>query len=202
MLHEPQWSILHRCTQVEMTSLMSLNPETPHVMLQCSDPERVPGALQSLVRRSFRQSGGDAAAALKALSLTGRRLNLLRRLAPAPTSTALTSGVRVTVASSYNITMAHMQTNWAYSFAYQVDISNEGPEALQLVSRSWEILDFNGETQTVAGPGVVGMQPVIQPGGSFRYSSTAGIPTMRGALHIGPRCLWQSWPTSPRCGPC
>ena len=69
-----------------------------------------------------------------------------------------------------------------YTFAYTITISNEGPVPVQLLSRHWLITDGDGKVQEVRGEGVVGEQPVIEPGGSFRYTSAASIPTPVGFM--------------------
>ncbi|MFM8518187.1 MAG: Co2+/Mg2+ efflux protein ApaG [Nevskiaceae bacterium] len=69
-----------------------------------------------------------------------------------------------------------------YVFSYTITIRNEGTQAAQLVSRHWLITDSNGKTQEVRGKGVVGEQPHLQPGQSFRYSSGAIIETPVGTM--------------------
>src|SRR5262245_47209522 len=54
-----------------------------------------------------------------------------------------------------------------YTFAYTITIRNAGLVAAQLVSRHWIITDARGQVQEVRGPGVVGEQPLLQPGESF-----------------------------------
>jgi ApaG protein len=54
---------------------------------------------------------------------------------------------------------------------------------VQLVSRHWIITDGDGRTEEVQGPGVVGEQPVLQPGESFEYSSFCPLPTKIGSMH-------------------
>ncbi len=75
-----------------------------------------------------------------------------------------------------------------YAFAYSITIRNEGPTAARLLSRHWIITDADGGVQEVQGEGVVGEQPLIQPGEGYRYSSGAIIPTpvgsMRGAYQM------------------
>ena len=70
-----------------------------------------------------------------------------------------------------------------YLFAYFVTIDNEGEEVAQLVSRRWVITDGNGEEQTVEGEGVVGEQPVIEPGKRFQYTSFCSLTTPFGTMH-------------------
>lgn len=70
-----------------------------------------------------------------------------------------------------------------FAFAYTIQIANNGPEPVQLLSRHWYITDANNEVEEVEGPGVVGLQPVIDPGESFQYSSGAVIETETGTMH-------------------
>ncbi|MFZ9477594.1 MAG: Co2+/Mg2+ efflux protein ApaG [Gammaproteobacteria bacterium] len=69
-----------------------------------------------------------------------------------------------------------------YVFSYTITIRNEGTQSAQLVSRHWLITDSNGKTQEVRGKGVVGEQPHLRPGQSFRYSSGAIIATPVGTM--------------------
>ena len=67
-------------------------------------------------------------------------------------------------------------------WAYHVRIENEGARAVQLVSREWTILDGRGGRHEVQGEGVVGEQPVIEPGASFDYVSGCPLNTPTGAM--------------------
>ena len=69
-----------------------------------------------------------------------------------------------------------------FVFSYTITIRNQGTQAAQLVSRHWLITDSNGKTQEVRGKGVVGEQPHLRPGQSFRYSSGAIIETPVGTM--------------------
>jgi ApaG protein len=70
-----------------------------------------------------------------------------------------------------------------YVFAYTITITNEGRKAAQLVSRHWYITDAAGQVSEVQGPGVVGQQPVLEPGESYTYSSGAVLETPFGTMH-------------------
>ena len=70
-----------------------------------------------------------------------------------------------------------------YAFSYTVTITNAGDIAAQLISRSWNINDANGHTDRVRGLGVVGHQPLLQPGQSFQYSSGTRLRTPTGTMH-------------------
>ena len=73
-------------------------------------------------------------------------------------------------------------------WAYHIRIENEGDGAVQLVSREWVISDGRGVQHEVRGEGVVGEQPVLEPGGSFDYVSgcplTSPIGSMEGQYHM------------------
>ena len=72
--------------------------------------------------------------------------------------------------------------NGRYVFAYTVTIKNVGSVPAQLVSRHWIITDANNEVQEVRGLGVVGKQPLLQPGESFQYSSGSALNTAIGTM--------------------
>jgi len=69
-----------------------------------------------------------------------------------------------------------------YVFAYTITIRNDGPIPAKLLTRHWVITDANGKTQEVSGDGVVGEQPHLSPGESFRYTSAAMIETPVGVM--------------------
>jgi ApaG protein len=69
-----------------------------------------------------------------------------------------------------------------YVFAYTITLRNAGSVAAQLISRHWIITDAQGLVQEVRGLGVVGAQPLLQPGESFEYTSGASIATPVGTM--------------------
>ncbi|MCH2222349.1 MAG: Co2+/Mg2+ efflux protein ApaG [Dechloromonas sp.] len=78
--------------------------------------------------------------------------------------------------------------NDRYVFAYTITIRNVGQVPAQLVSRHWIITDANNHVQEVRGLGVVGQQPLLQPGESYQYTSgsslTTPIGTMKGSYQM------------------
>lgn len=70
----------------------------------------------------------------------------------------------------------------SYVFAYSVTIVNSGQIAAQVISRHWIITDGNNHVQQVRGLGVVGAQPLLQPGGQFEYTSGTSLPTPQGSM--------------------
>ena len=69
-----------------------------------------------------------------------------------------------------------------YAFAYTITIRNAGNIAAQLISRHWIITDAQGVVQEVRGLGVVGAQPLLQPGEVYEYTSGAAIATSVGTM--------------------
>jgi ApaG protein len=69
-----------------------------------------------------------------------------------------------------------------FVFAYTIKLRNKGSVAAQLISRHWIITDAQGLVQEVRGLGVVGAQPLLQPGESFEYTSGASIATSVGTM--------------------
>ena len=69
-----------------------------------------------------------------------------------------------------------------YVFAYTITIANIGNVTAQLISRAWVIMNGDGTTQEVRGLGVVGEQPLLKPGDSFKYTSGTVISTPVGSM--------------------
>ena len=76
-----------------------------------------------------------------------------------------------------------------YLFAYTVTIRNTGEVAAQLLSRHWIITDGDGQVEEVRGPGVVGEQPMLQPGQAFQYTSGCPLATPVGSMHGSYQCI-------------
>lgn len=97
------------------------------------------------------------------------------------TSEASTRGVRVSVVSEYAPDRSRpLQQQWF--FLYTITIENQGDETVQLISRHWIITDGTGRIEEVRGPGVVGAQPVLEPGQSFTYTSGCPLATPFGMM--------------------
>jgi ApaG protein len=69
-----------------------------------------------------------------------------------------------------------------YVWAYTIEIVNMGPETVQLRSRAWQITDEAGRREEVRGPGVIGQQPVLDPGERFEYTSGCPLTTPSGMM--------------------
>eukprot|EP00210_Caulerpa_lentillifera_P000930 g900.t1 len=96
-------------------------------------------------------------------------------------SDALTRGIRIRVRSFY---VEHLSaaSQGKYVFAYQVEITNEGDETVQLKHRSWKIIDARGHIEQTSGWGVVGQQPILEPGRYFQYMSVCPLDTPFGTM--------------------
>lgn len=97
-------------------------------------------------------------------------------------STSTTHGVHVEVQPHY--LAAHSDParhHWMH--AYTVTITNEGEAPVRLLSRHWVITNAHGTEEHVRGAGVVGEQPLLQPGESFRYTSGCPMDTPVGTMH-------------------
>lgn len=70
-----------------------------------------------------------------------------------------------------------------YVFAYTITITNTGEIPAQLIARSWNVNDASGHTEKVRGLGVVGQQPLLQPGTTFEYTSGTRLRTPTGTMH-------------------
>src|SRR5574343_370352 len=70
-----------------------------------------------------------------------------------------------------------------FVFTYSITIKNTGKVAAQLISRHWVITDANNHTEEVCGLGVVGHQPLLQPGEQFEYTSGTQLNTPHGVMH-------------------
>jgi ApaG protein len=69
-----------------------------------------------------------------------------------------------------------------FVFAYTITLRNTGSVAAQLVSRHWVITDAQGRVQEVRGLGVVGEQPLLEPGQTYEYTSGTAIATAVGTM--------------------
>src|ERR1035438_4039290 len=94
---------------------------------------------------------------------------------------ANTRGIAVSVEPTYLETKSSPDRS-EYFWTYRVIIENQGRETVQLLSRHWMISNARGELNEVKGPGVVGEQPVIEPGESYEYTSGAPLNTPSGMM--------------------
>lgn len=76
-----------------------------------------------------------------------------------------------------------------FRFAYTITVTNAGRRPAQLIARHWIISDSNGHTEEVKGLGVIGHQPLLQPGEAFQYTSGCELRTPSGTMHGSYLCV-------------
>jgi Uncharacterized protein affecting Mg2+/Co2+ transport len=89
--------------------------------------------------------------------------------------------INITVSTEYLDAQSNPEKD-QFAFAYYVTLTNEGEQAAQLISRHWIITDGNGVKKEVRGLGVVGEQPVLEPGMSYQYNSFSVLETSVGTM--------------------
>ena len=92
-----------------------------------------------------------------------------------------TNGVTVTVVP-YFLDDQSSPNESHFVWAYQVNITNSSNCSIKLSHRNWLIIDGNGKVINVQGDGVVGEFPIIEPGGSFEYTSGTPLKTNNGIM--------------------
>lgn len=94
---------------------------------------------------------------------------------------AVTRNIQVTVMPEYLPQRSDPNAS-QFFWIYTIEIANHGPERVQLLRRHWIITDASGMTEEVRGAGVVGEQPLLDPGHSFRYTSGCPLKTPSGLM--------------------
>lgn len=93
----------------------------------------------------------------------------------------MTRDIKVTVEPMY-LELQSQPEEQKYVWAYHIRIENKGHDTVQLQTRNWQITDAYGREQSVQGIGVVGQQPVLEPGDFFEYTSGAPLQTPSGIM--------------------
>jgi ApaG protein len=70
-----------------------------------------------------------------------------------------------------------------FMFAYRITIENRNSFPVKLIRRHWYIFDSNGQTREVEGEGVVGVQPLLNPGEKYQYVSGCNLRSEMGKMH-------------------
>ncbi len=94
---------------------------------------------------------------------------------------SLSNSVKIDVTTRYLKEQSDPYTR-RFAFAYTVEITNEGSESVKLLNRYWHIANDNDHVEEVQGEGVIGKQPEIAPGKSFKYTSGTVISTEVGTM--------------------
>ena len=100
---------------------------------------------------------------------------------------AITKGIQVSVETTYQPDFSNPQQHH-YVFTYKVRIENKSNHTVQLLRRRWEIYDATESRKIVEGDGVVGQQPILEPG-EFHTSVSgcnlkSGLGKMRGSFTL------------------
>jgi ApaG protein len=95
--------------------------------------------------------------------------------------TEVTAGIRVSVETFYQPTHSNPAQSH-YVFAYRITIKNDSEQAIRLKRRHWYIVDSDNTRREVEGEGVVGEQPFIAPGETYRYVSGCNLNTELGKM--------------------
>ncbi len=90
-------------------------------------------------------------------------------------------GIDISVKTQYLQEQSDPDNN-RYVFAYTIDIENKSEKPVKLLSRHWIITDDNDKVEEVRGSGVIGQQPLIEPGQVFHYTSGAVLTTSFGTM--------------------
>ena len=94
----------------------------------------------------------------------------------------ISEGVEISVEIFYQENLSNVLDN-EFTFAYRITIENLNNFTIQLLRRHWFIFDSNGENSEVEGEGVVGDQPVIEPGQKYQYMSGCNLKTDMGKMY-------------------
>ena len=94
---------------------------------------------------------------------------------------AVTRNIEVVVTPRFIADRSSPENNYFF-WAYTIAITNNGADTVQLKTRHWRITDGFGRLQEVRGAGVVGEEPVLEPGASFEYTSGVPLPTPSGFM--------------------
>lgn len=96
--------------------------------------------------------------------------------------TEITEGVRVSIETEYQPEYSS-PSQYHYVFTYRVTIENNSSKTIQVMSREWHIQDAGYKNREVIGEGIVGQQPIIEPGNTHQYVSGCNLNSGIGSMH-------------------
>ena len=94
----------------------------------------------------------------------------------------ITDGIKISVETFFQPDYSNPANN-EFMFAYRITIENTNDFQVKLLRRYWKIYDSNGTTKEVEGEGVIGVQPVLNPGERYQYVSGCNLKTEIGKMH-------------------
>jgi ApaG protein len=109
------------------------------------------------------------------------RINMSRRQQRSMVYEAVTHGVRVSAQPDFATAESDAREK-RFLWRYTITIHNERTDAVQLLSRHWQIIDGKGQIHDVKGRGVVGEQPIIAPNAQYAYTSQCPLTTPHGSM--------------------
>ncbi len=95
---------------------------------------------------------------------------------------AITEGVLVRVTAQFRADISHIREG-SFFFNYRIDIENQNAFPVQLIHRDWFIFDSLNPPTHVSGEGVIGQQPILEPGELFNYTSGCELHSEIGSMH-------------------
>lgn len=98
-----------------------------------------------------------------------------------PTASKITQGILIQAEPEFNEAFSNSESN-NFVFTYHISIHNNTSVACQLISRKWLIFDSTGARKEIEGVGVIGEQPIIEPGQQYRYESYCPLHTEMGYM--------------------
>ncbi len=101
--------------------------------------------------------------------------------------TAITKGIKVSIETTYQAEFSSPQQQH-YVFTYRANIENHSNSTVQLIRRKWNIHDAGYFSKLVEGEGVVGQQPILEPGHSYQYVSGCNLRSGMGKM-VGSYCM-------------
>lgn len=94
----------------------------------------------------------------------------------------ISEGITVSVETFYQPDYSN-PANGEYMFAYRITIENNNAYPVKLLRRHWYIYDATGDLREVEGEGVIGVQPMIEPGEKYQYVSGCNLNTEMGKMY-------------------
>lgn len=96
--------------------------------------------------------------------------------------TEITQGIKVSVETEYQPGYSS-PSQYHYVFTYRITIENQSEYTIQLLRRHWHINDAGFMSREVEGEGIVGQQPILEPGQSHQYVSGCNLKSGIGKMH-------------------
>jgi ApaG protein len=120
--------------------------------------------------------------AFVSIKYRSENLNLIIIVILAFMESAITNGIEVSVETYFQDEISDVRSSH-YVFAYRITITNSTSQVVQLMRRHWNIIEGDGQRSSVNGDGVVGEQPLIEPGSAYSYVSGCNLNSEIGKMY-------------------